>query len=220
MKFRGISWAVAVFPLLIIFSGLVLGASAAFRGWPAWVILVATLLIAGGGLWNNVGSLLANSAIAASITGGDSFCYVTVFDGDRGTRPLFGVIHQGKHPLYDVQIQMVELSEEADIGEGETVTYEEVEDSMKERRKVFQLGNLSPGTAVTLGRLELPDTQQQNYNVFIRARNGSFRQPIRLRRVNGGWKLATKVMKDYESQVLLNMVQPEFPLDEKGRVQW
>ncbi|MHC4198197.1 MAG: hypothetical protein ACYSRP_09905, partial [Planctomycetota bacterium] len=75
-----------------------------------------------------------------------------------------------------------------------------------------------------LGKCTLPNTQQQNFNVFISARNRFVTQLIRLQRIKGFWKSATKVTrKIYEenkSVVLLEKVDPEFPRNNTGQVQW
>ncbi len=160
-----------------------------------------------------------NRTIAASVTGGDSFCYLTPTLGDGTTNsPILMLVHEGEYPLYDVGIRMVNLERAAAVEEGEVLTYE----MATQADTVYNPGNLSPNQARVLGSLELPNEEQQSYNVFIGARNGFVTQLIRLRHINGRWKKALKVVRDYEGEelVLLEKVDPEFPLDETGQVQW
>ena len=88
----------------------------------------------------------------------------------------------------------------------------------------IQGGNMSPNSALPLMDWRLPDTDEQDYNVFLNARNGFFTQLIRLRRVDGNWKVATRVREQLangdESPTLYLDVDAGFPLNERGEVDW
>src|SRR5262245_49338891 len=53
-----------------------------------------------------------NRTIAKSITGGDSYCYLRLANlHSQGA--LLNLIHQGKYPLYDISIRIVDLQNAA-----------------------------------------------------------------------------------------------------------
>jgi hypothetical protein len=81
---------------------------------------------------------------------------------------------------------------------------------------------MSPNSARPLFDWQLPDTDEQDYNVFLNSRNGFFTQLVRLRRVDGSWRVATRVRKQLangdESPTLY--LDAAFPLNERGEVDW
>jgi hypothetical protein len=83
---------------------------------------------------------------------------------------------------------------------------------------------MMPESVKPLMNWQLPDTDEQDYNVSLYARNGFFIQLIRLRRVEGSWKVATRVRKSLakgdESPTLYLDVDEGFPLNERGEVDW
>lgn len=136
-------------------------------------------------------------------------------DGTTNT-PLLTLVHQGKYPLYDVGIRIVDL-EKFNLPKDKW-TFE----MLAQAETQLNIGNMSPKQARIIGSLSLPNTEHQGYNIFIGARNGFVTQLIRLQRINGRWKLATKVTRDVDDKpvVLLEKVDPEFPRDKMGQVQW
>lgn len=158
-----------------------------------------------------------NRKIAATITGGDSYCYLAFTLGQGpANSPLLLVSHRGEYPLYDVSIRIVDLKK-FDRKSGDW-TLEKAAGT----ETYLKVGNLSPGQDRIWGKWQLPETDQQDYNVFLSARNGFVTQFIRLRRVNGRWKIATKVFRDFGKQqkVIFEDIGAEFPRDEKGKEQW
>jgi hypothetical protein len=69
-----------------------------------------------------------------------------------------------------------------------------------------------------MGSLKLPDSDEQKYIIDITARNGSVLQFLTCRRVNGVWKLAMKTHK--MDNTVQETVEPDFPRDDTGNVQW
>lgn len=203
-------------------------------GSPAVVVVVGAFITAGGALWSSsertkferelrdrsdeIADL--NRKIAASVTGGDSFCYAAMGSvGVAGENAaLLMVVHQGEYPLYDVNLRIVDLPEfrrAVDAGQlslagpGETTV---------------DVGNMSARSARPIQVWQLPDGDQASYNVFFNARNGFWSQSLRLKRVGGEWKSATQVSKDImgdeKPPLLHEQVDPEFPLNEQGEVEW
>ncbi len=158
-----------------------------------------------------------NRRTAALVTGGDSFCYMTLtLAGGELDTPDMVFVHQGKYPLYDVSIRIVDL-EKWDLLRGNL--------SMPELAKTetrLNLGNLGSGKALVLGKWKLPASDRQRYNIFTSARNGFWTQLLRLRRVGGRWKMATKVLRsdDRREVTLFEQVDKEFPRERGGQVNW
>jgi hypothetical protein len=156
-----------------------------------------------------------NREIKDSVIGGDSFCHIVLSNLSARTA-LLGVINQGRYPLYDVSIRIVDLEKFDRFGG--TFTLE----NMAQTDTLLSVGNLGPSHTAMWRKWPLPDADQQRYNTFISARNGFVTQILRLRRVNGEWKSATKVQRDIDPNaiVLYERIDPEFPRDAAGQVQW
>ncbi len=215
---------------VVTFSGAVVGVIGGVLELPTIVIVSGGLIAAGGALWSTIereqfehelrlkSDEIAdlNRKIAASVTGGDSFCFLTLGTWDNvPDRALLMVNHQGEYPLYDVAIRMVDVQRyQREVAAGQVGLSRQSETS-------FSIGNLSPNSSQVLGNWPLPSTDEQGYNVFFNARNGFFTQEIRMRRVNGLWKQAMRVTKTETGNPLLyEQIDPEFPRDEQGQVKW
>ena len=85
-----------------------------------------------------------NRAIAESITGGDSYCYVQLGNASRHGA-LLAVIHQGAYPLYNVTVRIAHL----DDGNRQP--------TLAALGKILQVGNMPPGVASMQGEVALPD---------------------------------------------------------------
>jgi hypothetical protein len=164
-----------------------------------------------------------NRDIALSVIGGDSYCYLEIGNRDDNGAILM-VIHQGKYPLYDVNIRMVDVNMSNDIfNETHQVTF----GSMAKTDFNFNVGNLAPGSSVVLRPISLPSSQTIRYNIFISARNGSFVELYRIKNINGIRKSAMKIEKTIPSNAnsgkpsipLKEMIDPEYPR-ENGKINW
>jgi hypothetical protein len=211
-----------------------------YVGGAAVVILVGALISAGGALWsygewsygertkfehelreksNEIAEL--NRRIASSVTGGDSFCYLSIGSiNDQTNVSMLTVVHQGEYPLYDVSLDITDLQKFRQVTATGPLTF----DQMSSYRTTLQVGNVIPNSGMTLRPWQLPNSDEQDYNVRIWARNGVASQKIRLRRINGGWKSATQVRKlsadQTDSQLVREQVGPDFPLNDRGEVEW
>jgi len=203
-------------------------------GLPAIVVLVGALITAIGALWSSserteferalrdrsdeIAAL--NRQIAASVTGGDSFCYVQVSSPDDAgvnTATLM-LLHQGEYPLYNVDVRIVNLQDFRQASNQERYM-------MQNLSETIRVGDLIPGSAVPIKYEQLSTGDEQDFNVFINARNGFFTQLLRRRRVDGNWKVATRVMKSptdgREPPIHIHeKVEDGFPRNERGEVDW
>ncbi len=152
-----------------------------------------------------------NEELVKNVLGGDSFCYLTFSIGDLSGDPFVILISEGKYPLYDVSIDMVDLDLLNQLKkQGDKL-------AIFNARKNIEVGNVSPGFGRRFGNYSLTNLKQKNFNVFIYARNGSWNQAIRLRKVANKWVMATNVSK--EGKEIFKKVDPDYPL-ENGEVNW
>ena len=151
--------------------------------------------------------------LIAHITGGESSCYLLGVPLPGGTLQHLSLVHVGKHPLYEVTARIVDLEQFDQIKNNPT--FENIRKSEIHR----QCGNLIPGHATLLGdTLSRGSGDVCRFNVFFTARNGSFTQLWRFRRVNGGWTSATRIVRG--DAVLFEQIQDSFPRNADGSVAW
>jgi len=155
-----------------------------------------------------------------SITGGNNLCYVILDTGGvGGNDSMLDVVNDGDSPLYDVSFRMWDP---ADYGQDQkpSKSFEE----FLARSVNVNVGNLNPHSVKMFGRKRLRDVDSQNFEIAIIARNGSFTERLRLRKVNGVWKRAFRVHSGYmnrdESTVLIEKVDADFPRDGTGKIHW
>jgi len=151
--------------------------------------------------------------LAAYITGGESVCWLIGIPVVSDIITEIAVQHVGKHPLYEVNARIVDLE-----------VFEEIRrnlphDHFGRSETYHQFGNLIPGhTLVVPANISMGNASSRNFNIFYTARNGSFTQELRYRRVNGGWLYATKVSRG--NITLHEQVQEGFPLNANGGIDW
>lgn len=162
-----------------------------------------------------------NKQISDSITGGDSYCYMASNVGAGNTdSPMATLIHKGSFPLYDVQIRIVDVNRFKQLSQNGITL-----DNIFAADTLVNIGNLPPHIARSMGSWKLPTSNEQDYDIFITSRNGSFAQRIMFRRVNGTWRVAYRVkrnkyMVNSPDELLEEFIEPEFPRDNNGQIQW
>ena len=131
-------------------------------------------------------NLELSNLINSNITGGDSFCYVTIsFDS-----PTTGQIithNPGKYALSSIQVRITDLSE---LNGSTPVTIESLS------KNTFTISELPPNTVSVGGKITIINgSKHVRLNVFCNARNGDFTQLLRLRWDGDVWSFATRVME-------------------------
>ncbi len=199
-------------------------------------IQIGHVLVIGGAISSGVGAVLlwfqSNAAlmkakeeiiekdeyILSHVTGGNSFCYVDIGsisgDGNSGT---WVVNNGGDYPVYDVQIDIVDLATISQITTGSTLQ------QVMSMRDIIQMGNIHPHTArMLIDPLDLSNQKELRFNIFIVARNGFTVQHLRMIRVENKWLHATRVLKrkgDVDV-TLFTEIDDNYPRDENGNVSW
>lgn len=162
-----------------------------------------------------------NTQILASITGGESFCYVSPPRGpaDRDSYDLY-VTHNGDHPLYDVSVQIQDMSQVKAIIQDAKNNKGSLEGILK-ATSVISVGNIIPASALMIGSIKLPkNIEVFEFRIKIIARNGFFDQILKCRRGRKNMFFATKVTRDSDKKILHEFIHPEFPRNSAGGIDW
>ena len=171
-------------------------------------------------------------ALRDSITGGDSFCFLSfVFASDAPTKPYLAIYLAGKFPLQNIHISILDKDRldtefpNMPIGEeyARVPTSAEME-KYKTLKTDIEIPALGPaGTSMALMRWDLPDKDKVTYQVNISTPFQQFHQHLKMRRINGEWIQAFRVFKTgarKEITVLKESVPDAFPKDRSGKVNW
>jgi hypothetical protein len=217
--------------VIVTFIGAVMSAMSGISGLPWWVTVVGAFIAAGGALWSSVDSTKSEREMrekteeiaeltrknAALVTGGNSFCYVTLAAVDDTTNiGGMAVVQKGEYPLYDVSVDVTDLREFQRAVDAGTLTISNMP------RRTWNIGNLRSGASQIVGPWQLPDVERKGYNIFISARNGHFSEMLRLAKVDGQWQQAIRVTRTEKgvSLVIHEQVSPAFPRNEQGEIEW
>jgi hypothetical protein len=194
---------------------------------PPGLILVGAILGAIGALWAASQKAeferelrIKNEEIAAlnkktfnAVTGGDSFCYFSLSLPNRASSiGRFFIVHQGDNALYDVTARLVNLDRFEEIKGEFTIS------SLKYTDTNITLGTLIARHASIGNEVKLDQFPSRGYNIFFSARNGSFSELLRLKKVQDKWKQAIQVTRD--GKVIFEKVDDEYPRDSSGNFVW
>jgi hypothetical protein len=158
-----------------------------------------------------------NRELMSSVIGGKSFCYL--FPMLKQGIPRFTLIHQGKYPLYDLTIRIVDLDKFDELKE-KAFSFE----SLFEDEITVNVGNFAPNSAQILSQVQIRPKETLRYNVFFSARNGFFTQILRIKKLGTEWKTAFKVTvvrpQENKERIIFEKIDEGYPRNEKGLVQW
>ena len=159
----------------------------------------------------------------ATVTGGDSFCYMDFnyqFD-----RPFPVFLHEGRYPLYDVNVRIVDLF----LSERAFEEHHAFNQASETRYTIHELGVALMWIDSTFS-VKFSDERVQAFNVFFGARNGTWTETLLLKKVNDHWVHAIRVLfagyvrpgppPESSRKPVYENVAREFPLDANGTVPW
>lgn len=155
-----------------------------------------------------------NEEIASSITGGNSFAYITSSLVAPSTNGLV-LVHQGEYPLYDLNIRIV------DLARWESKQARSLLELQKDEQHL-NIGNLAPSQARVLGPVQI-DSDVTRWNIFFGARNGFWTELLRIRRVGNELKFALKVTRSRQTgkaEIVFEKVDPGYPRTKEGQIEW
>lgn len=142
-----------------------------------------------------------NNKLMGLVTGGNSFCRFSVMNLPNDNLIHIALMHEGKYPLYDMKVRVVDLDDfEKQINTN--------------TGHLIEIGNLIPMSTFP-DMFKIPINQRKNirFNFFFSGRNGYFTQELRLILVGDDWKIASRVAdnitKPGEYKLLFEEIDPE-----------
>lgn len=149
------------------------------------------------------------------ITGGDSYCYMDVTED--GT---LAFLHVGKHPLSGVQPRIVDM-----------VKFRRSENPGLNFSTILDPFDLAVGKSMVKldAKIAFSDPAKQDFSIFFTAKNGSWDELLRMRKVEGVWQRAMKVRieippKNKNGKLTFKKVKEEvsksFPRDDLTDSEW
>jgi len=220
--------------------------------WIAWATLFAGLFIIIGGIWSGIvqnksdeekskltkqlvnlteKNAVLNQEINDITTGGNSYCYITFEPWESVKKTLHGRInHSGNFPLYDVTLTVYDM-----------IRYRELETKVDDKSgyyagdmskimKEIEIGNINPDSNLANmwhrrlpNLLRVDEYKDYKINIFFGARNGSWVQLVRLKKIKFGgsknyWAQAIRIQKNKE--IIFEYIDQHYPRDNTGTIEW
>lgn len=158
------------------------------------------------------------------ITGGPSFGHFVAASITQSTSGSFslGFLNRGNYQLHDVTANIIDYMV---LYNPEVSKLPMTEENIKLWRKLVDVQISKPNSIAQYGSYTFTNTNRLEFISEIWARNGHFEQRLKLYYKNGKWLSANKVVKwtadgKYESPVLLEEVDKDFPRLSNGQVNW
>lgn len=155
--------------------------------------------------------ILAKEGIS-SVTGGNGFAYVDILKGFFPNAFSPTVTSESEYPQYDLSIRFFD----------EHKNYE----AQIAQPLILNIATLPPGQSM-VNRIPAFDlegkTDHAKFNLFISARNGSFIEELRLRKVGDEWYSAFRVFKSTPNgsrTLLMERAMEKYPRAPDGVLVW
>lgn len=129
----------------------------------------------------------------ASVTGGDSFCWMLVGQRDNSS-PQISVTQHGQYAVHGVTARLVDIQKFNRLTRGQPLTL----DNVLVADTNYAIGDLSVHSGRMLGTLLLNNEpgDRRDFNILFNGINGYWTELLRLRRVDGKWLQAVKVKRE------------------------
>jgi hypothetical protein len=151
-------------------------------------------------------------------TGGDSFCYL-VFSDMGGSRFLLTAVSKGTFPLRNVSASITDGEKFKKATIGKPNTFDTILYPTTPYTKNITIGDLpreSQHAGKIISEYDADNSDYHSFNVFFLALNGAWTQLVRMKRANGKWSQATRVLTSTSSdinkeRVLFQQISPDYP---------
>ena len=166
----------------------------------------------------------------ALITGGDSYVYLVPVHDEHVLH--FNLYGEGPYPLYDMQIifddtqAVIAVGKQVEKENTDVIRSPEAIRLMNEVRRQTAIGNLLPRAIMyNVGGMtwKMGGMDHRSFRIFTASRNGSTFENASVRRLpDGTWVTALRVQRVVEPDpiTLKEMIDPNFPRDDKGEPRW
>lgn len=135
-----------------------------------------------------------NEFIAASVTGGETFPYISVlFASTPRGLILFNLMSEGENPLYDIGVNIIDNDRAKElISKIQNLT----DDDYKQWITSLHINNFRPHEVQEIGKFMISSTEaERNFTVELIARNGYFKQQIKILKKDNSFKVESEVRK-------------------------
>jgi len=166
--------------------------------------------------------------IKDELISGDSFCYLdfhtymyTSKDEARHDNEITVMLHhEGKHPLYDIQIRILDpqrINKVMSEHFKSPMPFEKLEAEIQQN---YHVDRLNSGFAKFIDKWVFPEkVDKYDMNIEFVARNGSWKQDMRfIRQKNGTWGAAVRTTR--KEKVLVERGGESLPKDDSGKPKW
>jgi hypothetical protein len=161
-------------------------------------------------------------------TGGDSFCYLA-FTPMGGSRFLLVAIPKGRFPLRNVTASINDVEKFKKATTGKPITFDTILNPSVRYTRNLTIGDL-PRESQHAGKVGFPEydaddsSNYQALNIFFLALNGAWTEMVRMKRVDGKWVQATRVITSTgpdvnKEKILFEQVNPQYP-EKAGKINW
>jgi hypothetical protein len=149
-------------------------------------------------------------------TGGDSFAYLE-FLPPSSPRPLIVVLRQGKFPLRNIDIRLVDQDQFDSIAQSATA------EQILNNGMRLSISAINPQAATFLGGYPLGAKQKHDFLIEFSALNGMWTEILRIRDGKQALRVSRYVQlkpnQPMQEQVIFERVDPDYPRVD-GKVQW
>lgn len=174
--------------------------------------------------------------LMAYTTGGDSHCYILPMFDEISQWLTMMLNHEGKYPLYDVELQIQDTTGTARLPLKEL--YDEITESHKQddkvgmnrqrdlfgevnkllsqTKKIIKIGTFLPNTNLEVLRIPWPTGDTQEYLIRIFSRSAYITQIIKAKKSGGHWNLSYRVYNEGRGKRMMvkEVIDPKVDLPE------
>ena len=173
-----------------------------------------------GALASIWGSHLQGKESEYLITGGDSYCYVTVQAGGGGegwmSNPI--VWCKGEYPAYDVSGWLYDP---------EMLKEKVSQEDLLNKGFQFDVGTIFPNGQKMLGgtrKVNFVEDDRKVLRAYIMTRNSYFVEDLLFKRIEHDWLRAIRLYKakpnGLRDKLIDEWAEPDFPRDSDGKILW
>ncbi|MFH1444614.1 MAG: hypothetical protein ABIG34_04490 [Candidatus Peregrinibacteria bacterium] len=182
---------------------------------------LTALVIFIGAILSAIGTYMQENEVKSVITGGDSYCYLSVDagGGEGGwiSNPMIAC--KGEYPMYDVSVRFYDPDDFSDLQPGISMEEFTKNDIFSRDFGNFGIGETGKGFSLTR-QIDLEGRERKILKAVIHARNGFFTEEFLIKKVGNRWLRAWRLYKGYSSELIDEWSEPDFPKNSDGKILW
>ena len=136
---------------------------------------------------------------------------VSVKDGNLTLR--FQMYNKSKYPAYDISVRVWDIDK---LRKGPKT----LEEAISEDLATANIPSLAPNVSAIIGTIEIPSTEtSKRFGAQYTTRLGAFGESIRVEKVGEKWLFAIRAGST-DGKIKVERIDPGFPRNDKGEVDW